>query len=121
MESTDFDSSEEEEEEEEVEEENMMKRWTVRELEEGVELKINMPGIGKEDVKVTLEGTTLLIKTTDDDENDMMNTIISFEMDLDFLKLNEMRAEMKNGVLLIFIPKVIQEKKEKLVVDIQVE
>ncbi|KAI3875595.1 hypothetical protein MKW92_028466 [Papaver armeniacum] len=85
MESTDYDSSSGEEEIEE-EEENMMKRWTVGELEEGVELKINMPGLGKDDVK-----------------------------------LNEMRAEMKNGVLKIFIPKVIQEKKKKLVVDIQVE
>ncbi|KAI3859203.1 hypothetical protein MKX03_034607 [Papaver bracteatum] len=137
LESTDNDSSEEEEEEEEedeeVEEENMMKRWTVRELEEGVELKINMPGLGKEDVKVTLEETTLFIKgskaelvvvngdnttTDDDDENDMMNTIISFEMDLDFLKLDEIRAEMKNGILKISIPKA---NKEKLVVDVQVE
>ncbi|KAI3875597.1 hypothetical protein MKW92_028468 [Papaver armeniacum] len=115
----------------------MMKRWNVRELEDGVELKINLPGHGNDDVKVTLEETTLLIKgseagkhvsvvngdntNTDDDEDDMMNTIISFEMDVDFLKLNEMRAEMKNGLLKIFIPKVIQEIKEKLVVDIQVE
>ncbi|KAI3851870.1 hypothetical protein MKW98_019869, partial [Papaver atlanticum] len=53
---SDYDSEEVEEEE------NLMKRWTIRELEQGVELKINIPSLGKEDVNVTLEETTLLIK-----------------------------------------------------------
>ncbi|XP_026416397.1 small heat shock protein, chloroplastic-like [Papaver somniferum] len=127
-----------EEEVEVEEEENLMERWTAREIEEGAELKINMPGLCKEDVHVTLEETTLLIKAGKADENEnpvvvvngdktdeendmMMNTMISFELDLDFLKLDEMKAEMKNGVLKIFIPKIMEEKKEKLVMEIKVE
>ncbi|MCL7026696.1 hypothetical protein MKW94_013413 [Papaver nudicaule] len=127
---SDYDSSSEEEEVEE--EQKLMKRWICKELEQGVELKICMPGLGKEDVKVTLEGTTLFIKgkaenekpvavndlnSITDEENDLMN-IMCLELDLDFLKLNEMKAEMKNGVLKIFIPKVVE---EKVVMEVQVE
>ncbi|MCL7050211.1 hypothetical protein MKW94_007556 [Papaver nudicaule] len=66
--------------------ENKMNIWSAEENEGGVDLKINMPGFGKDDVQV-----------------------------------NEMKAEMKNGVLKIFIPKVVEEKKEKNVVQVQVE
>ncbi|MCL7042691.1 hypothetical protein MKW94_002667 [Papaver nudicaule] len=65
---------------------NKMKIWSAEENEGGVDLKINMPGFGKDDVQV-----------------------------------NEMKAGMKNGVLKIIIPKVVEEEKEKTVVQIQIE
>ncbi|MCL7048339.1 hypothetical protein MKW94_003371 [Papaver nudicaule] len=97
--------------------ENKMKIWNAEENEGGVDLKINMPGFGKDDVQVTLEEKTLFIKGK---EENAVNPI-SFELDLDIFKVNEMKAEMKNGVMKIFIPKVVEEKKEKNVVQVQIE
>ncbi|XP_026398693.1 small heat shock protein, chloroplastic-like [Papaver somniferum] len=119
----------------------MMKRWSVKELKEGIELKINLPGFGKDDVKVTVEGTSLVITTLlgkeklgdvvpdvvngdsyyvyDSDDEDDMNTFISFDLDLDFLNLQELKAEMKNGLLKVCIPKV--KVKEKNVILVKVD
>ncbi|KAI3855484.1 hypothetical protein MKX03_004341 [Papaver bracteatum] len=115
----------------------MMKRWSVKELKEGIELKINLPGFGKDDVKVTVEGTSLVITTLlgkeklgdvvngdsyyvyDSDDKDDMNTFISFDLlDLDFLNLQELKAEMKNGLLKISIPKVKVEEKNVILVKV---
>ncbi|XP_026406049.1 uncharacterized protein LOC113301494 [Papaver somniferum] len=75
----------------------MMKIWSVKELKEGIELKINLPGFGKDDIKVTVEGTSLFITTLlgkeeydvlivgPDINEDDMNTFITFNLDLDFL------------------------------------
>ncbi|KAI3960231.1 hypothetical protein MKW98_016955 [Papaver atlanticum] len=118
----------------------MMKRWSVKELKEGIELKINLPGFGKDDVKVTVEGTSLVITTLlgkeklgdvgpavvngdsyyvyDSDDKDDMNTFISFDLDLDFLNLQELKAEMKNGLLKICVPKVKVEDKNVILVKV---
>ncbi|KAI3893664.1 hypothetical protein MKW92_048679 [Papaver armeniacum] len=120
----------------------MMKRWSVKELKEGIELKINLPGFGKDDVKVTVEGTSLVITTLlgkeklgdvvgpdvvngdsyyvyDSDDKDDMNTFISFDLlDLDFLNLQELKAEMKNGLLKVCIPKLKVEEKNVILVKV---
>ncbi|KAI3869848.1 hypothetical protein MKW98_031029 [Papaver atlanticum] len=105
----------------------MMKRWGAQELKEGIELKINLPGFGKDDIKVTVAGTSLVITTLlgkeEDDvlivgpdvNEDDKNTFISFGLDLDFLNLQESKAEMKNGLLKISIPKKVEEKNVILV------
>ncbi|KAI3854769.1 hypothetical protein MKW92_014564 [Papaver armeniacum] len=93
------------------------------ELKEGIELKINLPGFGTDDIKVTVEGTSLVITTLlgkkEDDvlvvgpdvNEDDMNTVIVFDdLDFDFLNLQELKAEMKNGLLKISIPKKVEEK-----------
>ncbi|KAI3855488.1 hypothetical protein MKX03_004345 [Papaver bracteatum] len=109
----------------------MMKRWS-----------INLPGFGKDDVKVTVEGTSLVITTLlgkeklgdvvgpdvvngdsyyvyDSDDKDDMNTFISFDLlDLDFLNLQELKAEMKNGLLKISILKVKVEEKNVILVKV---
>ncbi|KAI3967099.1 hypothetical protein MKW92_021321 [Papaver armeniacum] len=121
----------------------MMKRWSVKELKEGIELKINLPGFGKDDVKVTVEVTSLVITTLlggkeklgdvvvpdvvngdsyyvyDSDDKDDINTFISFDLlDLDFLNLQELKAEMKNGLLKVSIPKVKVEEKNVILVKV---
>ncbi|KAI3834496.1 hypothetical protein MKW98_025898 [Papaver atlanticum] len=112
----------------------MMKRWSAKELKEGIELKINLPGFGKDDIKVTVEGTSLVITSLlgkEEDEKpagdvvivgpdvneDDINTVIIFNLDLDFddLNLRELKAEMKNGLLKISIPKKVEEKNVILV------
>ncbi|KAI3857389.1 hypothetical protein MKX03_035909 [Papaver bracteatum] len=99
----------------------MMKRWSAigqykckRKLKEGIELKINLPGFEKDDIKVSVEGTSLVITTLvgkeEDDvlivgpdvNEDDMNTFISF-------------AEMKNGLFKIFIPNKVEENNAILV------
>ncbi|MCL7050025.1 hypothetical protein MKW94_016178 [Papaver nudicaule] len=89
---------------------NKMKIWSAEENEGGVDLKINMPGFGKDDVQVTVEEKTLFVEGK---EENAVNPI-SFELDPDFLKVNEMKAGMKNGVLKIFIPKVVEEKEKNV-------
>ncbi|KAI3873829.1 hypothetical protein MKW92_052193 [Papaver armeniacum] len=101
----------------------MMKRWSAKELKEGIDLKINLPGFGKDDIKVTVDGTSLVITTLlgkeEDDvlivgpdvNEDDMNTVIVFDdLDFDFLNLQELKAEMKNILLKISIPKKVEEK-----------
>ncbi|KAI3838469.1 hypothetical protein MKX03_013233 [Papaver bracteatum] len=123
-----FDSDDMEEEvklyDKEEEKDVTMKRWSAKELKEGIELKINLPGFGKDDIKVIVEGTSLVITSLlgkEEDEKpagdvvivgpdvneDDMNTVIIFNLDLDFddLNLQELKAEMKNGLLKISIPK----------------
>ncbi|XP_026445635.1 uncharacterized protein LOC113346307 [Papaver somniferum] len=91
-----FDSDMEEEVklyDKEEEKDMMMKRWSAKELKEGIELKINLPGFGKDDIKVTVEGSTSLVITTvlgkeEDDvvsvgsdvNEDDMNIVIIFDL-----------------------------------------
>ncbi|RZC73148.1 hypothetical protein C5167_048628 [Papaver somniferum] len=132
-----YDSDMEEMELYDKEEENaMMKRWSAKELKEGIELKINFPGFGKDDIKVTVEGTALVITSllgkeeedekpagdvvivgSDVNEDDMNSTGIIFDLDLDYddLNLQELKAEMKNGLLKVSIPKKVEEKNVILV------
>ncbi|KAI3939286.1 hypothetical protein MKW92_022950 [Papaver armeniacum] len=110
----------------EEEKDVMMKRWSAKELkEEGIELKINLPGFGKDDIKVTVEGKEEedekpagdVVSVGPDVNEDDMNTVIIFNLDLefDFLNLQELKAEMKNGLLKISIPKKVEEKNVILV------
>ncbi|KAI3944468.1 hypothetical protein MKW98_006629 [Papaver atlanticum] len=119
-----FDSDMEEMELCDKEEENvMMKRWSAKELKEGIELKINLPGFGKDDIKVTVEGASLVITTCwrccfgpDVNEDDMNSTGIIFDLDLDFddLNLQELKAEMKNGLLKISILRRLRRRMSSL-------
>ncbi|KAI3857390.1 hypothetical protein MKX03_035910 [Papaver bracteatum] len=102
----------------------MMKSWSAigqykckRKLKEGIELKINLPGFEKDDIKVSVEGTSLVITTLvgkeEDDvlivgpdvNEDDMNTFISFGLE----------SEMKNGLFKIFIPNKVEENNAILV------
>ncbi|MCL7050801.1 hypothetical protein MKW94_027887 [Papaver nudicaule] len=152
-----FDSEMEDELYDDEEEQVMMKRWKARELEDGVELKVNMPGFGKDDIKVTVEDDASLVICTllgkeddekpaaglnvdpdvvvngepdnsnnnpeyDDDSDDEDGTMIIFDLDVDLLNLQALKAEMKNGLLKIFIPKVkVEKKKKKNVVEVVVQ
>ncbi|XP_026377921.1 heat shock 22 kDa protein, mitochondrial-like [Papaver somniferum] len=116
-----------------------MNRWSAKELKEGIELKINLPGFGKDDIKVTVEGTALVITSLlgkededekpagdvvsvgpDVNEDDMNNTTgVIFDLDLDYddLNLQELKSEMENGLLKVSIPKKVEEKNVILVTD----
>ncbi|XP_026445689.1 heat shock 22 kDa protein, mitochondrial-like [Papaver somniferum] len=116
----------------EEEKDVMMKRWSAKERKEGIEFKINFPGFGKDDIKVTVDGISLVITSLlgkeeedvviigPDVNEDDMNTVIIFDMDFDdLLNLQELKDEMKNGLLEITIPKVKVEEKNFILVTVE--
>lgn len=81
--------------------------WDVKEKENALHVRIDMPGLGREDVKVSLEEDTLVIKgETQEGEGRKFSSRI--ELPEEEYKADEIKAEMKNGVLRVVVPKIIQ-------------
>lgn len=98
--------------------------WDVKEDENALCLKIDMPGLDKDNVKVTVDQNTLVIrgeaeKETEDGESQRRySSRIMLEPNL--YKLDEIKAEMKNGILKVNVPKV-KEEERKSVQEIRIE
>lgn len=78
---------------------------------------MDMPGLGKEHVKVSVEQNTLTIKgegKKESEDEDVPGRRYSSRIDLppDLYKLEEIKAEMKNGVLKVVVPKVKDEERK---------
>ncbi|KAL5982247.1 hypothetical protein ACLOJK_016318 [Asimina triloba] len=91
--------------------------WDAREDENGLHLRIDMPGLAKEDVSVSAEQSTLIIKgegPKESDENDEGGRRYSSRIDLppELYSLEGIKAQMKNGVLRIYVPKVKEEERK---------
>ncbi|MQL81488.1 hypothetical protein Taro_013948 [Colocasia esculenta] len=97
--------------------------WNVKEDENALYLRIDMPGLGKEQVKVAVEQNTLVIRGEGEKESaeEEAGPRYSSRIDLPpkLYNLDQIRAEMKNGVLKVLVPKV-KEEERKDVVQIQV-
>lgn len=98
--------------------------WDVKENEEALFLRMDMPGLDKEDVKISVEQNTLVVKGEDKDSEDEEGGGRRFSSRLDLppnlYKIDSIRAEMKNGVLKLAIPKV-KEDERKDVFEVKVE
>eukprot|EP01018_Ginkgo_biloba_P013036 Gb_17729 [translate_table: standard] len=96
--------------------------WDVREDDDAFRLRVDMPGLGKQDVKVQVEDNMLIIKGEAKGEGDAEDIKYSTRVELpeDFYKADKVKAEMKNGVLKVTVPKVAKEEMKK-VVDVKVE
>lgn len=72
-----------------------------------------MPGLDKEDVKVSVEQNTLVIKGEGAKESDDEESVRRYSSRIDLpekiYKTSEVTAEMKNGVLKVVVPKVKEE------------
>ncbi|KAK2969443.1 hypothetical protein RJ640_012843 [Escallonia rubra] len=92
--------------------------WDVREDEKALHIKMDMPGVGKEGVKVYVEQNTLVIKGEAEEEADDEEPARRYASRLDLppntYKFDEIKAELKNGVLKITIPKVKEEERENV-------
>ncbi|GFP84308.1 heat shock 22 kDa protein mitochondrial [Phtheirospermum japonicum] len=86
---------------------------------------MDMPGLGEEDAKVSVEQNTLMVKgegkkVFDDDKKTVRGYNNKFDLPENVYKTNEIKAEMKNGVLKVFVPKIKNEERTD-VFDVSVE
>ncbi|KAL6580560.1 hypothetical protein OROMI_008584 [Orobanche minor] len=92
--------------------------WKSKQTADGLILRMDMPGLGKEDVKVSVEQNTLIVKgegkkKSDEGGDDEIGRSYSNRVDLSgkLYKTNAIKAEMKNGVLKVFVPKMKEEER----------
>ncbi|KAL1550346.1 heat shock 22 kDa protein, mitochondrial-like [Salvia divinorum] len=89
--------------------------WDARETEEGLQLRVDMPGLGKEDVKVSVEQNTLIIRGEGKKENEEDESGRRYTSRIDLpeklYKTDEIKAEMKNGVLKVFVPRINEDQR----------
>ncbi|XP_051142472.1 small heat shock protein, chloroplastic [Andrographis paniculata] len=103
----------------------MRSPWDVSEDENEIKLRFDMPGLAKEDVKVSVEDEELVIKGEkkaeqgkDDGWQSSSHSVYSTRLRLpNGCEKDKVKAEMKNGVLNISIPKA---KVEKKVIDVDI-
>ncbi|CAK7356396.1 unnamed protein product [Dovyalis caffra] len=90
--------------------------FDVKEDENALCMSMDMPGLSKEDVKVSVEQNTLVIKGEEAKEGDESGRRYSsrLELPLNLYRLDEIKGEMKNGVLKLVVPKVKEEEKENV-------
>ncbi|CAA0820297.1 23.6 kDa heat shock protein- mitochondrial [Striga hermonthica] len=96
----------------------VLRNWDARETADWIQLRMDMPGLGKEDIKVSVEHNTVTIegkkkKECDEDEEDgggrrrcTYNKVI--DLPAGMYNTSEIKAEMKKGVLKVFLPKIKQ-------------
>ncbi|KAL6972549.1 hypothetical protein U1Q18_041061 [Sarracenia purpurea var. burkii] len=89
--------------------------WDARETEDGLYLSVDMPGLGKENVKITVEQNTLIIKGEGEKESGDEESGRRYNSRIDLPEkiyaIDQIKAEMKNGVLKIVVPKVKEEER----------
>ncbi|EPS71282.1 hypothetical protein M569_03477 [Genlisea aurea] len=93
---------------------SVRRNWNVRETDDGLHLRVDMPGLGKEDVKVCIEQNTLMIRgevKEESDEEDARRYSSRIDLPKSLYKANEIKAEMKNGILRVFVPKMKEEER----------
>lgn len=96
----------------------MRRGWDIREDDEALQLKVDMPGLGKEDVKVSVEDNTLIIKGSEaekeksEDDEQPRRYSSRIELTPHTYKIDAIKAEMKNGVLKVTVPKLNPDEKK---------
>lgn len=104
--------------------------WDIVEDEKEVKMRFDMPGLARDEVKVMVEDDTLVIRGEHKEEGAegaggdgwwKERSVSSYDMRLalpDECDKSKVRAELKNGVLLVTVPKTEVERK---VIDVHVQ
>ncbi|KAM5557080.1 heat shock 22 kDa protein, mitochondrial [Rosa sericea] len=88
--------------------------WDARETEDGLHLRLEMPGLGKDDVKVSVEKNTLVIRGEGghvDGEEEPRRYSTGIQLPEKMFKTDGVKADMKNGVLTVVVPKIKEEER----------
>ncbi|XP_057456889.1 heat shock 22 kDa protein, mitochondrial-like isoform X2 [Lotus japonicus] len=90
--------------------------WDARETEDALLLRVNMPGLGKEDVKIAVEQNTLTIrgegpKESEEEVGGGLRYTSRIDLPDKLYKIDQIKAEMKNGVLKVTVPKMKEEER----------
>ena len=103
---------------------SLRRPWDAKEDADALYLRMDMPGLGKDHVKVSLEQNTLVIRGEGEAEGGNNDAVPRYSSRIDLppetYLLDKVKAEMKNGVLKVVVPKM-KEAERKEVVQIQIE
>ncbi|KAH7427703.1 hypothetical protein KP509_10G055600 [Ceratopteris richardii] len=96
--------------------------WDAMEDEKAFKLRLDMPGLSKDEVKVDVEDGNITIKGQKKEGEDEWSSRSTGSYDIkiklpDNVKIEAIKAEMKHGVLRITAPKM-EEIKKKVVVSV---
>ncbi|KAL4348987.1 hypothetical protein GQ457_17G023160 [Hibiscus cannabinus] len=100
--------------------------WDIKDDEHEIKMRFDMPGLAKDDVKVSVEDDILVIKgehkkkeeSHDAWTNGNYNSYNTHLQLPDNCDKDKIKAELKNGVLFISIPKT---KVERKVIDVEIQ